>query len=67
MSAEELFFQPEPWANSTKRCVWDMKFLKEKLGQDMRNNTVSIHAILGCDTISGLHRIGKGTSLKKVL
>jgi len=30
-----------------------MKVLKEKLGQDMCNNTgytVSIHAILGCDT-----------------
>lgn len=32
MSAEELFFQPEPRAYSTKRLVWNMKVLKEKLG-----------------------------------
>lgn len=32
MSAEELFFQPEPRANSTKRRVLNMNVLKEKLG-----------------------------------
>ena len=65
MSAEELFFQPEPRANSTKRRVWNMKVLKEKLGQDVCNNIFLIHAILGCDTTSHLHGIAKGTSLKK--
>ena len=58
MSAEELFFQPEPRATSTKQCVWNMKVLKEKLGQDMCNNIFFIHAILGRDTTSRLHRIG---------
>ena len=42
-----------------------MKILKEKLGQDVCNNILFIHAILGCDTTSRLHGIGKGTSLKK--
>ena len=65
MSPEELFFQPEPKANSTKQRVWNMKVLKEKLGQDVCNNIFFIHAILGCDTTSHLHGIGKGTSLKK--
>ena len=65
MSAEELFFQPEPRVNSTKRRVWNMKALKEKLGQDVCNNIFFIHAILGCDTTPRLHGIGKGTSLKK--
>ena len=65
MSAEELFFQPDPRANSTKRRVWNMKVLKEKLGEDVCNNIFFIHAILGCDTTSRLHGIGKGTSLKK--
>ena len=51
-------------ANSTKRCVWNMKVLKEKLGQDVYNNIFFIHAILGCDTTSRLHGIGKETSLK---
>jgi len=38
MRAEELFFQPEPRANSSKRRVSNMKVLKEKLGQDVCNN-----------------------------
>ena len=42
-----------------------MKVLKEKLGQDVCNNIFFIHAILGCDTTSRLHGVGKGTSLKK--
>ena len=42
-----------------------MKVLKEKQGQDVCNNIFFIHAILGCDTTSGLHGVGKGTSLKK--
>ena len=40
-----------------------MKVLKEKLGQDVCNKIFFIHAILGCDTTSRLHGIGKGTSL----
>ena len=56
MSAEELFFQPKPRANSTKRHAWSMKVLKEKLGQDVCNNIFFIHAILGCDTTSLLER-----------
>ena len=62
ISAEELFFQPEPRANSTKRCVWNINVLKEKLGQDVSNNimgssSILIHAILQCDTTSHLHEI----------
>ena len=30
MNAAELFFQPEPRANSTKQRVWNMKVLKER-------------------------------------
>ena len=41
--------------------------LKEKLGEDMSNNILFIHAILGCDTPSRIHGIGKGASLKKFL
>ena len=42
-----------------------MKVLKEKQGQDVCNNIFFIHAILGCDTTSRLHGVGKGTFLKK--
>ena len=67
MDAHDLFFQPEPRANSTRRRVWNIKVLKEKLGQDVCNNILFIHAILGCDTSSRVHGIGKGASLKKFL
>jgi len=43
------------------------KVLKEKLGEDVCNNILFIHAILGCDTSSRIHRIGKGASLKTFL
>ena len=26
-----------------------------------------VHAILGCDTMSGIHGIGKGLALKKIM
>ena len=60
MGAEELFFQPEPRGNSTKRRVWNMKVLKEKLGQDVCNNISFIRAILGCDTTYRLHGLERG-------
>ena len=44
-----------------------MKVLKEKQGQDVCNNLLFIHAILGCDTTSHIHGIGKGASLKTFL
>ena len=61
------FFKPEPRANSTRRRVWNMKVVEDKLGEDVCNNILFIHAILGCDTTSRLHGIGKGTSLKTFL
>ena len=67
MDAHDLFFQPEPRANLTRRRVWNIKVLKEKLGEDVCNNILFIHTILGCDTTSRVHGIGKGASLKKFL
>ena len=64
LDAFELFFKPEPKANSIKRRVWNMKVLKEKLSQEVCSNTLFIHAILGCDTTSHLYSIDKGVLLK---
>lgn len=64
LDAFELFFQPEPKANSIKRQVWNMKVLKEKLGQEVCSNILFVYAILECDTTSRLYGIGKGVSLK---
>ena len=58
------YFQPEPKAKLWRR-VWDMKVVKTKLGEGICDNILFLHAILGCDTTSRLHEIGKGTAIKK--
>lgn len=47
---------------STK--VWNIKSLKRELGIDNCKHILFTHAILGCDTTSGVFGIGKGTALK---
>lgn len=44
--------------------VWDIKGLKRDLGIENCKHILFAHAILGCDTTSGLFGIGKGTALK---
>ncbi|KAK3732581.1 hypothetical protein QZH41_004976 [Actinostola sp. cb2023] len=61
----DLYLRPEPKANSTKRRVFNMKKVKAQLGEDICNNILFIHAILGCDTTSRLYGIGKGAAIKK--
>ena len=58
-------FCPEPKKNIKKLRVWNIRATKEKLGQDICNNILFIHATLGCDTTSHLYGIGKGMSLSK--
>ena len=60
----DLYFKPEPKANSRKR-VWNMKKVKEQLGDDVCHDLLFLHAILGCDTTSRVHGIGKAAALKK--
>ena len=62
----DLFFQPESNANS-KRRFWNIKSVKEKLGQEICRHILFIHAISGCDTTSGLYSICKDLPLKKFL
>lgn len=63
----DVYFKLEPKANSSERRVWNMKKVKEQLGEDVCSNILFIHAILGCDTTSRLHGIGKGVALKKFI
>ena len=65
LDSHDLFFRPEPKKNTKNLHVWNIRATKEKLGQDICNNILFIHAILGCDTTSRLYGIGKGTSLSK--
>ena len=55
------YFKPEPKANSRRR-VWNMKKVKE---HDVCHDLLFLHAILGCDTTSRVHGIGKAAALKK--
>lgn len=55
---------PEPKANSRRR-VWNMKKVKEQLGNDVCHSLLFLHAILGCDTTSCVYGIGKTAALKK--
>ena len=48
-----------------KNRIWDIKVTQSELGADICNNSLFIHAILGCDTTSRLYGLGKGLSLKR--
>ena len=65
LESHNIFFKPEPKKATMKPRVWNITAIKEKLGLEMCNNILFLHAILGCDTTSQLYGIGKGTSLKK--
>ena len=65
LESHDLFFCPEPKKNTKKLRIWNIKATKEKLGPDICNNILFIHAFLGCDTTSRLYGIGKGCSLIK--
>ena len=45
LDAFDLFFQPEPRANSTKRRSWNLKSAKEKLRQEICRHILFIQAI----------------------
>ena len=59
-SARDLFFIPQSKQRSTTRKIWDIKKMKVALGPETCGNILFVHAILGCDTTSGTHGIGKG-------
>ena len=51
---------------TTKNRIWDIKVTQSELGDDICNNILFIHAILGCETTSRLYYgLGKGLSLKR--
>ena len=66
VTANELFFKPEPKQRSNTRRIWNIKKTKSVLGPDVCANILFVHAVLGCDTTSRVHGIGKGAALAKV-
>ena len=61
----DLFFRPEPKANTRDARVWHMKKVKEQLSKELCRSLLFLHAITGCDTTSRLYGVGKATVLKK--
>ena len=66
MNANELFFKSEPKQRSKTRKTWNIKRTKTSLGANVCTNILFVHAILGCDTTSRIHGIGKGVALTKI-
>ena len=60
-----LFLKPEPKQSTKNPRVWNIHAVKKQLGPDICSHIVFLHVILGCDTTSQPHGIGKGNSLKK--
>ena len=56
-NAHDLYLIPEPKSNSLKRRVWKIKKIQAELGNEICNNILFIHAVLGCDTTSRVHGI----------
>ena len=65
-SSQDVFFQPEPKANTAKHRVWDLRKTKTVLGVKVIQVIRFVHAILGCDTTSRLHGLRKASALKMV-
>ena len=57
----------EPKMSTTQKNpeVWDIHHTKSKIGTECTGVILAIHALLGCDTISRIHSVGKGEALKK--
>ena len=55
-----VYFRPEshPGTKKTPKC-WNIAVMKEVLDQNLCNNILFVHAMLGCDTTSALYGVGK--------
>jgi len=57
LDSHDLFFHPEPKKSTKYLRILNIRFIKEKLGQNICDNILFIH---GCDTTSRLYGIGRG-------
>ena len=65
-SSQDAFFQLEPKANTAKHIMWGLRKTKTILGVKVIQVILFVHAILGGDTTSRLHVLGKASALKMV-
>ena len=59
LELQNIFFKQESKKATMKPSVWNITAVKEKLCFEICNNILFLHVILGCDTTSQLHEIGK--------
>ena len=64
LQSHDVLFCPEAKKNTKQPRIWNIKAVKQRLGPDICQHILFLHAVLGCDT-SRLHGIGKGASLNK--
>ena len=62
-----VFFKPEPKKHTQKeaRC-WNIAALRTLIGDIVADNILFIHALLGCDTTSGVYGLGKKVAIAKM-
>ena len=66
-NARDMCFIPQPKQRTTTRKIWNIKKVKAVLGAETCAHVLFVQAILGCDTMSGIHGIGKGLVFKKIM
>ncbi len=54
LNSHNLFFRPEPKQNQQQRILWNMKVVKEQLGQEMCTNILLFMPLLGGYNIATL-------------
>ena len=64
-SSHEIYFRPEAKAGTHRlpQC-WNIKLTKKVLDACVCENILFGHALLGCDSTSRVHGIGKGIALR---
>ena len=62
-----LYLKPKPRQKTNTSHIWDITKLKNVLGEQIYACILFVHALLGCDTTSQVHGIGKPAVLKKTL
>ena len=61
-----LYLTGEEKSNmKSKPKIWDIQYAKEKLGDDLCNSLLAVHALLGCNTTSQIHSVSKSTVFQK--
>ena len=62
-----IFLRPESRQSNAKgnRC-WNILAMQNLLGSDVTDNILFLHAILGCDTTSGVYGLGKKLAISKI-